>query len=49
MSIPSACPECADTDVDIVSLPPNKHEYDGWQTAIDCDACGERVFAVEIR
>ena len=49
MSIPSTCPECADTDVGIVNHPSSKHGYEGWQTAIECDARGERVFAVEIR
>ena len=48
MPLPAECPECGDADIDVVTVPPADHAYEGWQTAIECDACDERVFAVEL-
>ena len=45
MAIPPACPECGAPDILIVTVPPHEHAFDGWQTAIECGACDERVFA----
>ncbi|MUW14123.1 hypothetical protein GJ633_05210 [Halorubrum sp. CBA1125] len=48
MPIPATCPECGDADISVVTVPPSEHAYDGWQTAIECDTCDERVFAAEL-
>jgi transcription elongation factor Elf1 len=46
--LPPACPECGDSDVDIVTVPPSNHAYEGWETAIECGNCDERIFAREL-
>ena len=48
MPLPAECPECGAAHVDVVTVPPTEHAYEGWQTALECDACDERVFAVEL-
>lgn len=48
MPLPTACPECGNRDVDVVKVPPNDHAYQGWETAIECEACDERVFTQEL-
>ncbi|VTT87337.1 hypothetical protein DM2_671 [Halorubrum sp. DM2] len=47
MAIPSVCPEC-ENPVDVVSIPPNKNDSQGWQTAIECDTCDDRMFVREL-
>lgn len=48
MPLPTACPECGDTDVEVVTVPPSSHAYEGWETAIVCENCDERIFAREL-
>jgi hypothetical protein len=45
MLIPPECPECGDPGIDVVTVPPTEHDYEGWQTAVECDTCDNRVFA----
>ena len=46
--LPPACPECGDSDIDIVTVPPSNHAYEGWETAMECGNCDERIFAREL-
>jgi hypothetical protein len=48
MPLPTACPKCGDTDVEVVTVPPSSHAYEGWETAIVCENCDERIFAREL-
>lgn len=48
MPLPAACPECGDTDIDVLTVPPTDHAYDGWETVIECNRCDERVFTRDL-
>jgi hypothetical protein len=48
MPIPAACPECGAMEISVTSVPPNEHEYAGWQTKIKCEECDTELFEPEI-
>lgn len=48
MPLPATCPECGNPDIAVVTVPPTDHAYAGWETAIECNDCNERVFAREL-
>ena len=40
--IPSQCPECRAIDIEVVSVPPDRHDRGSdWLTRVECEGCGE--------
>jgi len=48
MPIPASCPECGEMQISVTAVPPDEHDYAGWQTKIECQSCEAEVFEAEL-
>ena len=49
MPLPAQCPKCDNIHFDTTIIPPDKHEYEGWVTYIECEACEFNAYEPELK